>query len=451
MKNLLLLLLLVSPMACADDLARSVSPSEGSEAYQTQQALIGDPVINAIDPGLDTITGRIWDPSEFREVAGAPYPGSKGMYLGDAISANFCYADYNPLITDLDHDWLDDTCERHLAQAFSPAVNLHYLEKCGGGEPYWAAQYFPNYPGVSPLSQVRIAYMPAYYRDCGTGGHSGDSEFIMVEVWYDHFTRQWQFRRMYLSAHACALPCVNESSFYASHQVEFPSGRDLSYPKVYISKNKHANYATLESCNSALIDVCGPGEDGQIRVYKTRNVGSRWADFFPECVAATVPPHNSTGRLECFYSSRAFRGWQNEGIHGPTPYYEFLSSETFGCHNETPGLGACYLGPGPSPAALVTLNTFIQGKTFLGRTEIWTWTASTRGGSPPYECSYSRTEVATQTASVVVPRGSTCAYTGKLGNLQGFDLRVTVWDSGNNAVTSFPYQIRLGDGGGSGA
>src|ERR1043165_980101 len=45
------------------------------------------------------------------QVPGDPSPGAPGIWLGDTVSARWCYADYDPNIPDTDHDWLDDDCE----------------------------------------------------------------------------------------------------------------------------------------------------------------------------------------------------------------------------------------------------------------------------------------------------------------------------------------------------
>ena len=116
---------------------------------------------------------------------------------------------------DGDRDGLDDRCELSLARAFAPAL----MVAPGGCD--WDDGVSPArlgggyYFGVQPVSDtgdIRIAYLPAYYRDCGWGGlkcwlpyvdcspHAGDSEAIFVDVASTSDGR-WQTRALFLSAH----------------------------------------------------------------------------------------------------------------------------------------------------------------------------------------------------------------------------------------------------------
>src|SRR5216110_119645 len=130
------------------------------------------------------------------QVAGDPSPGAPGIWLGWYGSGQYCYANYNSFMNDGDHDWLDDQCEYLIAKAFAPALAISPADGYDKGEPYWAVKYFPNDPNYGWGEFVRIAYMPAYYRDGGTPGsgataHVGDSEFIMVGVQYNPSTQHW--------------------------------------------------------------------------------------------------------------------------------------------------------------------------------------------------------------------------------------------------------------------
>lgn len=99
--------------------------------------------------------------------------------------------------TDPDRDGTDEGCELALARAFAPRFIVsdgacNWDDSVGpgrlGGEYYFAAQRARG-PG-----SVRIAYLPAYYLDCGWSGpkcwlwprhcaaHTGDSEAVVVEA-----------------------------------------------------------------------------------------------------------------------------------------------------------------------------------------------------------------------------------------------------------------------------
>lgn len=98
-----------------------------------------------------------------------PSPGAPGAWIG--FGATDCYVNYGENSStwmDVDGDLLRDECEYHLARAFAPVLMLSQSDGCPEGEPYWAAKYFDD-PGHHHWGEfVRIAYLPAYYRDCGS-------------------------------------------------------------------------------------------------------------------------------------------------------------------------------------------------------------------------------------------------------------------------------------------
>jgi hypothetical protein len=60
-------------------------------------------------------------------------------------------------------------------------------------------RYFDDGLGYGWGQFVRIAYLPAYYRDCGDSyAHDGDSEFIVLNVGYKSETRHWEMFKAYL-------------------------------------------------------------------------------------------------------------------------------------------------------------------------------------------------------------------------------------------------------------
>jgi hypothetical protein len=124
-------------------------------------------------------------------------------------------------VVDEDHDWLDDNCEFELAKGFAPRWSMSIQDDCPGGEPVWAAKYFPG------QGRVRIAFMPAYYDDCpntgtffGAGaGHPGDSEFTMVEISFNAATQHWEMAQMFLTAHLGTIG--DRSQWVAASDAEY--------------------------------------------------------------------------------------------------------------------------------------------------------------------------------------------------------------------------------------
>ena len=278
-----------------------------------------------------------------------PSPGAAGIWLGSAVTGGACYADYNPLVIDNDGDWLDDYCEYALAKAFAPALNIAFHDGCQYGEPYWAAKYFDQPTGRTWGERVRIAYMPGYYEDCGIKPHKGDSEFIMVEVQYNPSTMHWELNELFLSAHAGEI--TNSSDWTTDpSQVQYPSGRAKSYPRVWVAKDKHANYRSRSACNWGALgyDDCSShgAWGGRILVYEHRNVGSRLYDRLG-CQPSDNVLYYQNGRTECFYSRSNFKGWQQTSQAGVTPYYDFLMSQAYECFAYAGfSVSYCYYGAG---------------------------------------------------------------------------------------------------------
>lgn len=118
---------------------------------------------------------------------------------------------------DPDNDGVDNGCENALAATFAPqmifTVDCDWDYGIGrmGGEYYFAVERKPSSPGFL----VRIAYLPAYYRDCGVPAqrislchlfascnpHTGDSEFMIVDVKYEPSSNHWVTQTVFLSAH----------------------------------------------------------------------------------------------------------------------------------------------------------------------------------------------------------------------------------------------------------
>ena len=278
------------------------------------------------------------------QAPGDPHPEAPGLWLGDNVAPGTCFADRGASITDADRDWLDDHCEVELARAFAPTWEMSLSDGCPNGEPHWAAKYFPA-PQV-----VRIAYMPAYYDDCGGGSigdHRGDSEMVMVQVVFNSTSRHWEFERMWLSSHFNSM--FDRSSWAVREQAEFLY-RPLTHPHVYVSERKHANYRSFGDCNYVWgIDSCNVNNWQRWRfpVDPARNIGSFHTDLIG------CPPSRGvfagSGTIECFYSqpfgaSYPFCGWHSDRSVGncATPYRSILMSPQYDRY------GTSDWGPGPA-------------------------------------------------------------------------------------------------------
>lgn len=263
-----------------------------------------------------------------------PSPTAPGIWIG--LGAADCYVLRASSTTgwiDRDTDGLRDECEFRLATAFAPMVNISSGESCLEGEPYWAAKFIDNLEPVHTGDMVKLAYLPGYYRDCGIGEHDGDSEFIQLTVVYNYATQHWELVNSFLSAHSCvSLECqiggaVTLVDGRWGPSFEWPSGRAASFPRIFLSADKHANYRSRSDCDAGGAfgeDTCTGAHDvGRFRVWEAANIGSAHHQLL-DCVTSRAG-HPGT---ECLWAGTSFRGW-SIGVPGVTPYSHFLLSVIF--------------------------------------------------------------------------------------------------------------------------
>ena len=240
---------------------------------------------------------------------------------------------------DSDRDGLSDSCELALARAFSPSL----VVRSGGCN--WSAENTRlaggYYFAVQPVdSLVRIAYLPAYFRDCGWAGikcwlpwldcspHNGDSEFIVVETRRDALTSHWNASRVFLSAH-CFGRSTGSCRWYNS------SERGLEWsgssPVIWVAEGRNANYPSRERCDEGhhSVDTCDHNDTRYpFPVDPARNLGSR---AFPMTVDGCVTGAElraigvDASSVECMWRAKLpFRGWQSDG-RGVTGYWRYLT------------------------------------------------------------------------------------------------------------------------------
>jgi hypothetical protein len=353
MKRLVVLAAAAALWGCAD---APLQPTIATPA-PARHTGITDPCVTEEDPmgtectGTgDSIptTGGFWplfgEPGDLPyQASGDPFPSSPGIYLG-WVKPGACFSDVNrdAIAYDADLDWLDDRCELEIAKAFAPSLKFSADDNCPKGEPYWAAKYFPS------RGMVRIAYLPAYYKDCGAFGHSGDSEFISVEVIYDAATQHWLFNRMFLSAHY-GTP-TDASSWRNWSEAQY-TWKPRAHPTVWVAIDKHANYYSKPDCD-AWFDGCNWTASLPLRfpVDPNHNVGSRHVHFKDAVLSEKKPAGVDPYRAEWMWASGAnFRGWQSNfyGIEAARPYGDWLSQQQFEVYWDGTLSSTGDSGPGP--------------------------------------------------------------------------------------------------------
>ena len=241
---------------------------------------------------------------------------------------------------DQDRDGLSDSCELALARAFSPSL----VVRSGGCN--WSVENTRlaggYYFAVQPVdSLVRIAYLPAYFRDCGWSGikcwlpgldcspHNGDSEFIVIETKRDNATLNWNPSRVFLSAH-CFGRSTGSCRWYSSSEL---GGFEWSgsSPVIWVAEGRNANYPSRHRCDEGhhSIDTCDHNETRYpFPVNPARNLGSRAAPMTVDgCItgAELGTPGVDARSVECMWRENTlFRGWQSDG-RGVTGYWRYLS------------------------------------------------------------------------------------------------------------------------------
>jgi len=253
---------------------------------------------------------------------------------------------------DSDADGLSDLCELFVAQAFAPEFVIA-TGGCDWDESVWPARAGGEYYFAVDRrggDTLRIAYAPAYYRDCGwqgikcwlpfvdCSGHAGDSEFIALDVHADRVSRKWRTVAIFLSAH-CFDRHDSNCRWYRGTDLDafgWAGGIRGGVPAIWISEGRHANYPAQARCDRGKfhLDTC----DRNVTAFRypvrhdRQNLGSpaHPAGSAGGCVDPRQAGWNSAltvaGATECFWlEDDRFRGWQGPGNdRGATPYARYL-------------------------------------------------------------------------------------------------------------------------------
>lgn len=217
-----------------------------------------------------------------------------------------------------------------------------------GGEYFFAAE--ARWGAQGPV--VRIAYLPAYYWDCGVphdfisncllspifapgscDAHTGDSEFMLVDVSYAASSAHWVTQQVFLSAH-CGASGDDDCRWWNPASLAWVDGRKYGAPVVWVSEGKHANYYSQSKCNSggALnMDTCefNTASHRFPVVYSQQNVGSRNTPL-RDCAGPFWGSQETSSQvIECMWNTTTlsrFNGWQSSMV-GPPPtlYGDHLS------------------------------------------------------------------------------------------------------------------------------
>lgn len=252
-------------------------------------------------------------------------PPEDGISVGAELTATFC-AD-TTISNDVDEDGMSDFCEKVLAEAFAPMIRYANTDDLSR-ESYWAARALAG-------GKVRLFYAIAYYFDLGVPetfppcyvvecpGHHGDSEHIVLDIYFNASTGRWILDHAWYSHHETPYNEFDRGhlSKKAYPQALTYPGNLGGYPLSWVARGKHANYSTQSACNDgggggSIITVLFPWDDctgnnsmARLDALGSRNLGSNGHRLI-DCVSSVNPfyqdpPHPQ----ECFWSAGSFYGW----------------------------------------------------------------------------------------------------------------------------------------------
>jgi hypothetical protein len=333
----------VSPIlfAACTDVGRIVAPTP-KQAAEPSFEVGGEPC----DPRI-----QICD-----EPPGGGGSTPDGIALG--FSEEYCRVATPGTLPDADGDGINDTCEYELAAAFAPMLvqQSEYETGWPGGPdlPVVPGEYLFAVGAGNAGYAARLAYLPAYYKDLGnsyTGGsgHSGDSEFIMVDLAYNTQTARWYTVRVFLSSHCGAYdPVIGffeadpNCQWYHRDNFEYVNGVRFGAPVVWVSDFKHSNYTSFAHCHGGTaIDRCdnGPRYRRRFPIGPASEIlpapNTNW--IYRSAQRASAPlidPEKTEMFADVYY--RPFNGWQATSWGDPsTPYGDIL--ERFGIIRNSTG------------------------------------------------------------------------------------------------------------------
>jgi hypothetical protein len=240
-----------------------------------------------------------------------PDPEAPGYFLTSVVQPDYCFhGSYN----DVDQDGLGDLCEERLAAAFAPQLAYSRTDNVSR-EPYWAAHRVDG-------PRVQIMYLLAYHLDLGVdnlacrlvpelcAGHYGDSEYLVLDVYYDEETHHWLLATAHYSAHG-NVNTYDKGTYAYPQALTYPDKLG-GYPRAWVSYNKHANYASAAECQEGgflgIDDCLPPPQYARVPAPYYWNIGSSQHHFI-NCVDSRDPIYQGFDHQECLWTSLRFSGW----------------------------------------------------------------------------------------------------------------------------------------------
>lgn len=282
---------------------------------------------------IDALSG-CYDPTDTQcsntPPTGDPNPGASGVYLGSNYTPAVCMGAY---INDADSDDFSDDCEFQLTLAFRPLLSTNPYDNDLRRQSYWAATFEPS------AGYVTLMYLFAYNFDNGNShasvcqgssfgyckGHFGDSEYVQIRIDYNATTKHWYLVNATTSAHwleSCPwLPGTHcdYTTMHIGDNLEYPT-KELHYPRIYVARDKHANYNKRSECDSGGAynsDDCEFNVDnGRFAINRYKNVGQTWDPMITSTTHETNPiVFSGVEYFSNSYQFTPFCGWDGVSVN----------------------------------------------------------------------------------------------------------------------------------------
>lgn len=359
---------------------------------------------------------------------------------------------------------MNDVCETWLSYNFRPELRYSQTEDDSRKEPYWVAR--PDSGG-----NIMIGYLFSYYYDLGSvqygcsppefwpvaqrqklGCHNGDSENIWLLLAYDSTTSHWVLAQASYSEHenwATRSPDANTGYAYAD--LEYPD-HPGSYPRVWVSEQKHANYFAYGDCQGAG-GFLGAGTEqcdadnvtARLDWSNLWNVGSQAHPFMTSVIGrdSIITSRNPSyeyygaGGQECYWTERDFRGWVPNNLGGAQAASYLSKLAHFGFSTASGASSPCGSPPpGGGGGGNYGFTVSISGPSPIQPYASCQYSAQTVSGTPPFSYAW------TQDGS---PVGDGTMYYHNGGSASDFQLGVTVTDANGNTASN-SVTVSLNDG-----
>ena len=166
--------------------------------------------------------------------------------------------------------------------------------------------------------------------DHACDGHFGDSEAIILDVYYQVDWQHWVLDRAAYSVHETYNGYWRVLSQTHPPALKYPD-RAGGYPRAFVAYSKHANYSSDKECDNGGIfgsDNCLPDAYERVAAGAQLNMGSRTHHGPNQDCVHSGNPIMDPEVVECYWTEKRFGGW-NTGLPNAGSYQSRLDDRGF--------------------------------------------------------------------------------------------------------------------------